>query len=64
MKRGFSEESLNTHGAADCSIQAVIKVDEGVAGPEAAMEFLTMCDHFPAVLQKNGEDLTRLLLKL
>jgi hypothetical protein len=41
----------------------VIKVNEGVAGPQASLQFLTS-DHFPAVFQKDGEDLTRLFLEL
>src|ERR1700682_2926417 len=47
----------------DCRVEAVIKVDEGVAGPEAALQFFAS-DHFPAVFQKDGEDLTGLFLEL
>jgi len=47
----------------DCRVEAVIKIDEGVAGPEAALQFFAG-DHFPAVFQKDGEDLTRLFLEL
>jgi hypothetical protein len=41
----------------------VIEVNVGVAGPEAVLQVLSG-DRFPAVFQKNGEDLTGLFLQL
>jgi hypothetical protein len=41
----------------------VVEVNEGIAGPEAMLKLLAS-DHLPAVFQKDGEDLGRLLLEL
>ncbi len=41
----------------------MIEVNEGVAGPEAMLKLLAS-DHLPAVFQKDGENLGRLLLEL
>ena len=41
----------------------MVEIDEGVAGPEAALQFIAS-DHFPAMLEEDGENLTGLFLEL
>ena len=46
----------------DGGIQTVIKIDEGIGGPEPGPQFLT-CDDLPRLFKKQAEDLEGLFLQ-
>ena len=46
----------------DCYAQALVEIDEGVAGPRLLTQFLTR-DNLPALFQQESEELKRLVLQ-
>src|SRR6516164_6225095 len=52
----FGRVSQSVPEPFDGGIQTVIKIDEGIGGPEPAPQFLT-CDDLPRLFKKQAEDL-------
>jgi len=46
----------------DSSIETFVKFNKRVGGPQFPSEFFS-CDYFPGLLQQNGENPKRLILK-